>query len=208
MKFPEKKCLSYLAGAGLISLSLGLESANALDIRSWDRDIKKAERRFIVLSTLNNEAVLDKETQMVWERTPDNSSKDWYGARNACVRKEVDGKAGWRLPSIQELSSLVDATQNDPAIKSGHPFLSVNSRAYWSGTKAAMVTSVSSPSDSDQAGATGAADVSELKEAAWNLDFGTSGAVTFSTPDAINLNTLSANKLTWCVRGPSASQSE
>lgn len=187
MKILKKKQLSYLASAGLISMTLLLEPASAIDIRSWDKKITNAANRFIILSALNSEAVLDKETQLVWERTPDNGSNSWFGARDACVRKEIDGKAGWRLPSIQELASLVDSLQDDPAIQNGHPFLTVNSEAYWSGTK----SSISGSSDN-----------------AWNLDFGTSGAATFTLPDAISLSPTSAEKLTWCVRSPLASQSE
>jgi hypothetical protein len=188
MKIPKKNHFSYLAAAGLLSMTLGAGPASAIDIRSWNNNITNVTKRFIVLTALNNEAVLDKETQVVWEQTPDNSSTTWFGARNACVRKEIGGKAGWRLPSIQELSSLIDSTQNDPAIKSGHPFTNVNSDPYWSGTKG---VAISGSSDS-----------------AWNLDFGTSGAATFTTPGAINLSATSDAKSTWCVRSPLASQSE
>jgi hypothetical protein len=188
MKIPKRKHFSYLAAAGLISMTLAVGPVDAIDVRSWDKKINDSAKRFIVLSGLNSNAVLDKETQIVWERNPDNSSTTWFGARDACVRKEIGGRAGWRLPSIQELSSLIDSTQNDPAIDSGHPFLNVNSDPYWAGTKGAAISGSS--------------------DSAWNLDFGTSGAATFTTPGAINLNATSETKLTWCVRSPLASQSE
>lgn len=184
---PKKNPIPYIVGAGLISMTLGLEPANAIDIRSWDNKISNSAKRFVTLSSLNSEAVLDKETQLVWERTPDNGLNTWFNARDTCVKKEVGDKAGWRLPSIQELASLVDSLQNDPAIQSGHPFLNVNSEPYWSGTKAS---------------------ISGSNENAWNLDFGTSGAATFTLPNAISLSPTSADKLTWCVRSPLASQSE
>ena len=116
MKIPKRKHFSYLAAAGLISMTLAVGPVDAIDVRSWDKKINDSAKRFIVLSGLNSNAVLDKETQIVWERNPDNSSTTWFGARDACVRKEIGGRAGWRLPSIQELSSLIDSTQNDPAI--------------------------------------------------------------------------------------------
>jgi hypothetical protein len=187
MKIPKKNHISYLAGAGLISMTLAAGPASAIDLRSWDKKINNVVKRFIVLTSLNSDAVLDKETQLVWEKTPDNSFGSWFSARNKCVKKEVGGRAGWRLPSIQELASLVDSIENDPAIKSGHPFQNVNSDPYWSSTKA----SISGASDN-----------------AWTLDFGTSGAATFSTSGAITLKSTSDTQLTWCVRSPLASQSE
>ena len=167
-------------------MTLGAGPASAIDVRSWDRNINDVNKRFIILSNLNNEAVLDKESQVVWEWTPDNTSTTWFGPRNTCVRKEVGGKARWRLPTIQELASLIDSTQNEPAIKSGHPFLNVNSDPYWSGTKGA---SISGASDN-----------------AWSMDPGTSGAVTFSTSGAITLSQKFEANSTWCVRSPLASQ--
>ncbi|MEK9629040.1 MAG: DUF1566 domain-containing protein [Nitrospinota bacterium] len=187
MKIPKKNHISYLAGAGLISMTLAAGPASAIDIRSWDKTFSNAANRFIVISALNSEAVLDKESQVVWEKTPDNSSGSWESAPNICVRKEVGGKAGWRLPSIQELASLIDSLQNNPAIQSGHPFQSVSSDPYWSGTKAS---------------------ISGASENAWTLDFGTSGAATFLTSGAITLEATSATNQTWCVRSPLASQSE
>jgi hypothetical protein len=102
MKIPKKNHISYLAGAGLISMTLAVGPASAIDLRSWNKNINKVAKRFIVLSRLNSAAVLDKETQIVWEKTPDNTSGSWFSARNKCVRKEVGGKAGWRLPSISK----------------------------------------------------------------------------------------------------------
>src|SRR2546426_2979916 len=32
------------------------------------------------------------------------------------------GRKGWRLPTVEELASLVDPTQELPALASGHPF--------------------------------------------------------------------------------------
>ena len=49
-----------------------------------------------------------------------------------CLLKEVGGRKGWRLPTVEELASLVDTTQSNPALPSGHPFANVQSSFYWS----------------------------------------------------------------------------
>jgi hypothetical protein len=41
---------------------------------------------------------------------------------------------GWRLPTIQELESLIDPSQSNPALPVGHPFSNVQSSGYWTGT--------------------------------------------------------------------------
>lgn len=45
-------------------------------------------------------------------------------------------RRGWRLPTVEELSSLIDPSQSDPALPSGHPFINVQypENAYWSST--------------------------------------------------------------------------
>jgi len=45
----------------------------------------------------------------------------------------------WRLPSVKELSSLIDFANFTPALPTGHPF-TVSTRAYWSGTTDASLT--------------------------------------------------------------------
>jgi hypothetical protein len=48
---------------------------------------------------------------------------------------------GWRLPTIQELASLVDpAATTRPVIPAGNPFANVQPRIYWSATTAAQDT--------------------------------------------------------------------
>jgi hypothetical protein len=94
--------------------------------------------RFEVLADFNNEAVLDKETGLVWEKSPSNL--DWQGvwlnAKNFCNEKRTGGSLGWRLPSVQELASLVDPliASPGPAIPPGSPFDNIQSYRYWSST--------------------------------------------------------------------------
>ena len=65
---------------------------------------------------LNGEAVLDKETGLVWQRTLDMATRDWLGAQWKCNTSSTGGRSGWRLPTVQEISSIL-------ALPSGHPFV-------------------------------------------------------------------------------------
>src|SRR4249919_3431545 len=106
---------------------------------AWDQKLPAATR-FIVLSNWNYEAVLDRETGLVWERSPTQVARTWFQAVDYCGDLTTGGRKGWRLPTISELQSLVDPTQNAPALSVGHPFLGVlfsTSLAvhfYWSST--------------------------------------------------------------------------
>jgi len=96
--------------------------------------------RFIVLADWNSEAVLDRETGLVWERSPSTTAFTWIDARNQCASRTTGERKGWRLPSVHELGSLIDPTHSDPALSSGHPFLTVQSSIYWSATISADPT--------------------------------------------------------------------
>jgi hypothetical protein len=104
---------------------------------NWDKRIDIAQKRFRVLRAFNNEAVLDQETGLVWERRPSTEAVEWPNARLFCAQKAVGGRGGWRLPTFNELASLVDPTITNPAVPrlpAGHPFMNVQASAYWSAT--------------------------------------------------------------------------
>src|SRR4030042_1147285 len=51
---------------------------------------------------MNGQAVLDKETGLVWERTPWNYEGDWWTAQWQCWASFTGGRRGWRLPTGSE----------------------------------------------------------------------------------------------------------
>lgn len=83
---------------------------------------------------LDDEAVLDLETGLVWDRSPDIGTLSWSSAVAGCILREVGGRKGWRLPTVQELATIVDTTQASPALPSGHPFINVQNASYWTAT--------------------------------------------------------------------------
>lgn len=100
--------------------------------------------RFVVLdsqfSQFNGEAVLDKETGLVWTTNANLfSPTEWKWAAIECYRLNVNFRMGWRLPTIDELASLVDHARSGPALPVRHPFTDVQfssepGNVYWSAT--------------------------------------------------------------------------
>jgi hypothetical protein len=76
---------------------------------------------------MNDQAVLDKETALVWERSPVADARDFFTAMCISYGRIAGGRGGWRLPTIEELMSLVGPGNKLPA---GHPFLNVKSYNY------------------------------------------------------------------------------
>jgi hypothetical protein len=58
---------------------------------------------------------LDPVTNLEWQRTPTGGNMDWESAVTRCQNLNLDG-TGWRLPSIDELRSLL---RGCPATESG-----------------------------------------------------------------------------------------
>ena len=106
---------------------------------SWDMTLPSATR-FIVLSNLGSMAVLDRETGLVWERSPDGDGRRWQQAQSHCNNRVVGGRKGWRVPQAQELASLVDpgVAAPGPTLPPGHPFLGVGT-IYWTVTASTQV---------------------------------------------------------------------
>jgi Protein of unknown function (DUF1566) len=91
---------------------------------SWDQTLPSSTR-FIVLANMNNEAVFDRETGLVWQRSPSLSPfhSNWYSMSSLCLDTTTGNRAGWRLPTVNELASLFDVSgTNSPPLASGHPF--------------------------------------------------------------------------------------
>ncbi|MHB1214756.1 MAG: Lcl C-terminal domain-containing protein [Thiobacillus sp.] len=89
------------------------------------------EPRFSVLG----EAVTDRLTGLVWRRAGHRAPEGmtWLDALAAVARLNRDDAAGWRLPNINELESLVDCAAANPALPSDHPFTGMR-EVYWSST--------------------------------------------------------------------------
>ncbi len=104
-------------GGGIIFPD-GSEQTSA-GLPSWHQILPANERFKLVM---NDEAVLDMETGLVWQKVATNVRYSWELAQNICYNLEIGGRKGWRLPTITELSTLVEPSNEDPALPENHPF--------------------------------------------------------------------------------------
>lgn len=120
----------------------GKEELIAEIIQNWQK-AHPAAQRFVTLSAFNGEAVLDTETGLAWEKSPEATTVTWNEARTTCVNRTVGGQKGWRLPSPVEMRSLVGPAVDAPGpnLPPGHPFLNVQSTSYWTVVPQANVPS-------------------------------------------------------------------
>lgn len=101
-------------------------------IKNW-QDAHPAAERFLILSDFHDEAVLDKDTGLIWEIAPQTTTVTWNEARVTCTKRAIGGQRGWRLPAPTEMRSLVGPAVDSPIpnIPPGHPFLNIQPTSYW-----------------------------------------------------------------------------
>lgn len=83
--------------------------------------------------------ILDKNTGLIWLKDanlsnlplPIEGAKLYLQEMNSGKRPNF-GYTDWRLPTINEIESLVDKTRFYPALPVGHPFKNVQNHFYWS----------------------------------------------------------------------------
>jgi hypothetical protein len=92
-------------------------------------------------SAFNGAAFLDRETGLVWETGQDALAREWVIAREVCMNRNIGGRKGWRLPAFNELTSLIDPAQTNPALPVGHPFQGILNSGYWSASSSALAAS-------------------------------------------------------------------
>lgn len=126
----------------------------------------------------NRRAVLDKETGLVWQALAGTSGLvDWISAFDGCARATTGNRAGWRLPALEELLSLVGSGSD--GLPTGHPFSAMVSVVLFTET---FWTSSYLPVDNSRAAA---------------FNFSASGM------DGLSYAPRGSFLYTWCVRGGS-----
>ena len=98
----------------------------------------------------NDDMVLDRSTGLIWTRNANlpNDTKTWQDAVTYCANLEFPGnynqRTDWRLPSIEELTTLTEPypSTRHPALPIPNPFVNVQSDYYWSSSEIADNPSV------------------------------------------------------------------
>jgi len=80
------------------------------------------------------DVVIDKDRKLMWQddKAVINNKMNWQEARKYCKNLNLAGFSDWRLPTIQELSTIIDLDRYNPAI--AKEFKNVRSEWYWTNT--------------------------------------------------------------------------
>lgn len=89
--------------------------------------------RYIVAGSGATGTVTDTRTKLVWQQTAANVLYSWVGAKTYCAGVGTSlGGTGWRVPTIKELSSLIDFASLPHIDQAAFP--NVIADVYWSAT--------------------------------------------------------------------------
>jgi len=131
------------AFAGAVQLPKTGQNAiffSAGDDGDWKSGVSAAQR-FTVGSGLQAECVTDNLTGLMWVKTPESVTRTWQGALDYSLTLNLCGFSDWRVPTILELESLINAGQADPAAwLNTQSFSNVQSNDYWASTTSAGST--------------------------------------------------------------------
>jgi hypothetical protein len=84
---------------------------------TWSQLLPDSDR---YVSVMNDGAVLDKETGIVWAKslyisfTGDIALMSWSNAEFNCQGVNIAGRRGWRLPTFREVNSIGDINHKIP----------------------------------------------------------------------------------------------
>lgn len=84
---------------------------------------------------LDDELVLDMETGLAWARGTGPTSGTWSEAKSYCYQLVAGARSGFRLPTAEELASLLECTgpSTDPCrLPQGNPFNVTEDSRLWS----------------------------------------------------------------------------
>jgi hypothetical protein len=99
-------------------------------VQAWSTKLPPSRRFSLVLG---DEAVLDNETGLVWERSLSPQVTRWSAGARHCAFRSASGRFGFRMPTLSEVRTLMDMA-NNPMVPAGHPFNLVQPLYIWTET--------------------------------------------------------------------------
>ncbi len=82
--------------------------------------------------TKDGDIITDSKTTLQWQDDTTDTTMTWIAAIEYCENLSLGGNIDWRLPSLNELTSLVDDSRYNPSISA--VFQNTVSDYYWSST--------------------------------------------------------------------------
>jgi hypothetical protein len=119
-------------------------------VQAWTGMLPPSRRFTLVL---NSGGVLDNETGLVWQRAPHPSAFPFHVAQSICGISISANRYGWRVPTLSELMSLLDAAIV-PHLPPGHPFNASAPLTFWTATESAQIANQYFVVDVDSGGFT------------------------------------------------------
>lgn len=116
------------------------EARNETECRKNTQEASKKFKQFVALAydgiSRKNDKVYDNKNNLVWEdgRIASSNKLTHQKAVQYCKSLNKSTKQNWRLPTIQELFTIIDFNKKRPAINSNF-YNTDRSGAYWSSTK-------------------------------------------------------------------------
>jgi|GEM_PF-664649 len=83
-----------------------------------------------ILQANTANTVKDTYRGYVWQKSDDGVTRGWEGAKSYCYGLDLDNYSDWRLPTIEELQTIIDYTTYDPALST--EVIQGRSYIYWS----------------------------------------------------------------------------
>lgn len=116
-------------------LAVALERQRAEEKRRAEEEKRRAaaEEKRRLTYTDNGDGTITQGTGLMWQKEDDNTNKEWEAAITYCKGLSLGGYSDWRLPTIEELKSIIDKTREKPVINTTY-FPNTKASDYWSST--------------------------------------------------------------------------
>ena len=76
-----------------------------------------------------NGTITDETTKLMWQKSDDGIPRTWLNANSYCNELNLGGYDDWRLPTLDELKTIVDKNFIPPSI---NPIFNCKKTLYWS----------------------------------------------------------------------------